>query len=343
MTAVVERKRPVAAPPRGSWPAQLVGLVLLVAACWAAVATALPTPAPDPVLVSTTPADHALADADEEVRLVFDRAVPTALVTVRMTGPSGAELVTGRPYRPSGAGADTVAVAMPETRYEGTYSVAWSVPTSDWKTVEGTFAFHIYYAPEPLALPVLRAAPQPVLTGLLVAGWAAAVVGFVGLVAVALRVAVAGPVGRSRRLLIAAWWTTAGGTLLTLLTYGGYAARTSFWGAFDPALVPGTLASEVGGELRARLLGLVVAAVAVAMLLRSRPADRLDGWLRAGGVLLAAAALAMTWPTAMPHEPLGPSAPVLAAEAGSLLAAAVVVSVVAAFGRRLRARRRERP
>jgi hypothetical protein len=60
-------------------------------------------------------------------------------------------------------------------------------------------------------------------------------------------------------------------------------------------------------------------------------------------VLLAAAALATTWPTAMPHEPLGPSAPVLAAEAGSLLAAAVVVSVVAAFGRRLRARRRERP
>jgi len=126
------------------WPLarRVLGLLLLVAACWGTLLVALPVPAGDPVLLSTSPADHEFVRSPDELRLTFDRPVPAGLVTVRMTNPTGEQVVAGRPFTPPGA-PDTVAVAMPKTRYGGTYSVAWSVPSSRLEPISGTSSFSV--------------------------------------------------------------------------------------------------------------------------------------------------------------------------------------------------------
>lgn len=318
MTAVVERpveepRRPVLRP--------LLGLLLLVAAVAGAVFAALPARSADPLLVSTTPEMHERVRSPDEVRLTFDQPVPTALVTVRMTSPTGDQLVTGRPYRPADAGADTVAVAMPETRYQGTYWVTWSVPTATWETAQGRFEFHVFSATAEPAVPELRGDPHPVLAVALGIARAVGLVGFVLLVATALRAA--GGIA-TRRSLVRAWWTTAAATALTLFLFGGYAARTGLWGALDPALVPGSAASTVGTALLARLLGLVVAAVGLRLLVRT---DR-GGALRTAGVLAGGAVLAVTFVVAAPHEAGGPSLVALLGGVAALVAAGVVVGTL---------------
>jgi hypothetical protein len=130
-----------------------------------------------------------------------------------------------------------------------------------------------------------------------------------------------------RRLLQCTLAVMVLATLVSLLSFGGYAARTSFGDSSDPALLSGTLKSEIGAAYLARLLVLMPLTLGFWQLLRSRPARTSpERWTAAATVLGAASALAATWILARPHAPAG----LLGLLAGTavLLAAAVGVGAV---------------
>ncbi len=308
---------------------RFLGLLLLIAACWGTLLVATPAPAGDPVLVSASPGDGEFVKSPDEVRLTFDRPVPAGLATVRMTVPSGAQVVAGRPYNPPGAG-DTVAVAMPKTRYQGTYSVAWSVPSSRIEPISGTSRFSVGAPSKPVQLPVIETVPNPVVAAVhtvaVQVATAALMLG-IGLVFV---LVVAWPAGGrhapARRLITYAWWALVVSTLVTIVSFGGYAARTSLGEAFDPALVAGTFGSGTGTALLVRLLVLVPITISLALLLAAPPATTaVQRWSGAVAVLGCAAALAATWSFAAPHDPLGPALLAVGAETALLLAIAISV------------------
>ncbi|MGI5132736.1 copper resistance protein CopC [Pseudonocardia sp. CA-107938] len=314
----------------GRWPLvrRFLGLLVLVAACWGALFVALPAPAGDPVLLSTSPADGAFVTSPDELRLTFDRPVPAGLATVRMNNPPGDQVVAVRPVNPPGEPA-TITVPMPKTRYGGTYSVAWSVPNSRLELISGTSSFSVS-APTKLHPAVVGIERDPVVVAIYavaVHGATAALLLGIGLVFV---LVVAWPAaGRQavvRRLITSVWWTLLISTLLTIAGFGAYAARASLREAFDPALVAGTLGSETGAALLLRLLVLVPVTVALVLLLAGRPPETgIERWSSALAVLGCAAPLAATWSFAEPHDPHGPGLPAIAAETGLLLAIAIAV------------------
>ncbi|MFD4326598.1 copper resistance protein CopC [Nocardioides sp. NPDC058538] len=307
----------------------MIGLIVLVAVCWGVLLTVLPSPSGDPVLVSLSPTDGETVKSPDEVRITFDRPVPAELASVQMTDPAGERIVSTRPYNPPGAD-DTIAVPMPKTRYEGIYSVVWSVPSSALEPMVGSSTFSVFSAARLTAVPGLVVDRDPVVvTVYAVAGilaTAALVLG-VGTVFV---LGVVWPAGArrpgSRRLLRYTWATMVLATLVSLLSFGGYAARTSLSDAFDPALLAGTVKSDIGAALMARLLILLPLTLGFWLLLRSEPArTSAERCTAAATVLGAASALAATWVFARPHAPAGPTPLTVAADTALLLAAAVGV------------------
>lgn len=329
MTAQEIRPQAVKIPPRPGLRRRVIGLIVLVAVCWGVLLTVLPSPSGDPVLVSLSPTDGETVKSPDEVRITFDRPVPAELATVQMTDPAGERIVSTRPYNPPGAD-DTIAVPMPKTRYEGIYSVVWSVPSSTLEPMVGSSSFSVFSAARLTAVPGLVVDRDPVVvTVYTVAGilaTAALVLG-VGTVFV---LGVVWPEGArrrgSRRLLRYTWATMVLATLVSLLSFGGYAARTSLGDAFDPALLAGTVKSDIGAALMARLLILLPLTLGFLQLLRSAPArTSVERGTAAATVLGAASALAATWVFARPHAPAGPAPLTVAADTALLLAAAVGV------------------
>ncbi|MGE3289381.1 MAG: copper resistance protein CopC [Pseudonocardia sp.] len=316
--------------PRPSTPARrLVGMLLLVATCWAALLLAFPTPSGDPVLISTTPAGDEVVKSPDTVQLTFDRPVPAGLGTVRMTRPSGEQVVAGRPTHAPGTD-DTLVVTMPQTRYAGTYAVAWSLPSSRLEPIEGTFDFHVFAPKRPAALPEIADERDPVVaaahTATRLVATAALTVG-VGVVVV---LAAVWPRGAERpgvrRLVTATWWTLVLSTLGTILTFGGYAARTPLAESFDPAVVAATFGTGVGTGLSARLLVLVPVTVGLILMFTGSPAaTALQRWTTAGSALAGAAALAATWSWSRPQDPGGPALLTVISGTGLLLAVAVCI------------------
>jgi copper transport protein len=217
---------------------------------------------------------------------------------------------------------------MPPTRYAGTYSVAWSLPSSRLEPISGTFRFSVFAPTAPVAVPEIAAVRDPVVavahTVFRLAATAALTLG-VGVVFV---LAVAWPAGVGnaavRRLVTCSWLALLVATLGTIVTFGGYAARTSLGEAFDLTLVSATLSSDIGAGLLARLIVLVPITIGLVQLLTSAPAETsVRRWSRAGAVLGSAAALMATWSFARPQDPAGPSLLAVAAEIAVLLAVAV--------------------
>jgi copper transport protein len=307
----------------------VLGLLILVAACWGTLLAMAPAPAGDPLLMATSPAADELVKSPDELRLTFDRPVPAGLATVRMTSPGGEQVIAGRPWNPPGA-ADTIAVSMPPTRYAGTYSVAWSLPSSRLEPISGTFGFSVFAPTAPVGVPEIATERDPVVatvhTVFRLAATAALTLG-VGVVFV---LAVAWPAGAGdagvRRLVTCAWLALLVTTLATIVTFGGYAARTSLGEAFDLTLLSATLSSDIGAGLLARLIVLVPITIGLVQLLTSAPPETsVQRWSRAGAVLGSAAALMATWSFAQPQDPTGPSLLAVAAEIALLLAVAVGV------------------
>jgi copper transport protein len=287
----------------------VLGLLVVVAACWGTLLAALPDPAGDPVLLAVSPADGEVVESPDEVMLTFDRPVPAGLATVRMTTPAGRQVVEGRPHNVSGD-MRILTVPMPPTRYAGTYSVVWSTPSSRLEPISGGFGFHVFAPSAPVSVPQLPPEPDPVVvavhTGFRLAATAALALG-VGVVLVLAAVWPAG-VGhaQARRFVTWAWVVLVAATLGTIGSLGGSAARTSLREAFDPALVSAAFRSDIGAVLLARLLVLVPITIALLQLLTGPPPGAIaHRWLRAAAVLGSASALAATWSYAQSHGPDG--------------------------------------
>ncbi|EGD41012.1 copper resistance protein CopC [Nocardioidaceae bacterium Broad-1] len=331
MTAQKIRPQAVTTPSHPGFRRRVIGLVVLVAVCWGVLLTVLPSPTGDPVLVALSPKDGETVRSPDEVRITFDRPVPAELATVQMTDPAGERIVSTRPYNPPDAD-DTVAVPMPKTRYEGIYSVVWSVPSSALEPMVGSSTFSVFSAARLTAVPGLVVDRDPVVVTVYTVAGALATAALVLGVGTVFVLGVAWPEGirrpGSRRLLGYTWATLVLATLVSLLSFGGYAARTSLGDAFDPALLAGTFKSDIGAALMARLLILVPITLGFWQLLRSAPARTpVERWTSAATVLGAASALAATWVFARPHAPAGPGPLTVAAGTALLLAAAVVVGV----------------
>lgn len=329
MTAQDIRPRAVTTPPRPRIRRRVIGLVVLVAACWGVLLTVLPSTSGDPVLVSVSPQDGETVRSPDEVRITFDRPVPAELTTIQMTDPAGERIVSTRPYNPPGAD-DAIAVPMPEARYEGIYTVVWSVPSSTLEPMIGSSTFSVYSAQRFTAVPGLVVDRDPVVVAVYTVAETLATAALVLGVGTVFVLGVAWPEGTrrpgSRRLLKYTWATMMLATLVSLLSFGGYAARTSLGDAFDPALLAGTVESDIGAALMARLLILLPLTLGFWQLLRSAPArTSVERWMAAATVLGAASALAATWIFARPHAPTGPGPLSVAASIALLLAAAVAV------------------
>ncbi len=304
-------------------------LLVLIAVCWATLLLTLPAPAGDPVLVAVSPTAGELVKSPDEIRITFDRPVPAGLATVHMTVPGGQQVVQGRPYAVSGD-QNTLAVRMPPTRYGGTYSVAWSVPSGTREPITGTSAFHVFAPTTPVAVPQIPTDRDPAVVAIHDAFRVAATAAFAFGVGVAFLLGVVWPAGAGhapvRRPITYAWWALVVATLGTIVSFGGYAARLPPAEAFDPTVVSAGFASDVGGVLLVRLLLLVPITIALVQLLTGPPAaGAVARWLRAGAVLGAAAAPAATWSLSRPPGPDGPAPLAVGAEIVLLLAVAVSV------------------
>ncbi|WP_372671155.1 copper resistance CopC family protein [Amycolatopsis kentuckyensis] len=326
MTAVKERPR--VAPPRSRAGAgRFVALLLLVAACWGALLAVTPAVTGDPVLLTTSPGSTEVVKSPDAVVLTFDRPVPAALATVRVLDPDGSQVVYTRPSHPDGRD-DAISVPMPAERHEGTYAVAWIVPSSRLEPVSGSFTFDVSYPIQPDGVPEIETTRDPVVAAVHLTARTLAVAAMVLLTGLAFFAAAIGPAAArtraTRRLVKTTWWLLAGGTLVALVSFGPYAAWVPWRDAFDPRLLAGAFESGAGGALLARLATLVPATLGLALLVKSPPAATAgDRRLRGAAVLGCAAAVLATWTFADPRPPGAPPVLALAADIGLLVALAV--------------------
>ncbi|WP_410675291.1 copper resistance protein CopC [Amycolatopsis sp. cmx-4-68] len=326
MTAVEERPRAAVPRPRGG-AGRFVALVLLVAACWGTLLAVTPSATGDPVLLTTSPGSTEVVKSPDAVVLTFDRPVPAALATVRILDPDGSQVVFTRPSHPDGR-PDTISVPMPAERHEGTYAVAWTLPSSRLEPVSGSFTFDVSYPIRPDGVPDIETARDPVVAAVHLTARTLAVAAMVLLAGLAFFVAAIGPAaaraGATRWWIKTTWWLLTGGTLVALLSSGPYAAWVPWRDAFDPRLLAGAFESDAGGALLARLATLVPATIGLVLLLKSPPAATAgDRRLRGAAVVGCASAVLATWTFADPRPPGAPAPWALAVDVGLLAALAV--------------------
>jgi copper transport protein len=326
MTKVLERPRGATARPPGV-AGRLVALLVLVAACWGTLLATTPAATGDPVLVTTSPGSTEVVKSPDTVVLTFDRAVPAALATVRILDPDGSQVVFDRPAHPDGR-ADTISVPMPAERHEGTYAVAWTLPSSRLQPVSGSFTFDVSSPIEPEGVPEIETTHDPVVAAVYLTARTVAIAAMVVLAGVAFFVAAIGPVAArtraTRRLVKTAWWLVVGSTLGALVSFGPYAAWVPLRDAFDPRLLSAAFESDAGGALFARLYVLVPATLGLALLMKSPPAATTrERRLRGVGVLGCATAVLATWTLADPRPPGAPSPLALAVDVVLLTALAL--------------------
>jgi copper transport protein len=326
MTKVLERPRGTTARPPGV-AGRLVALLVLVAACWGTLLATTPAATGDPVLVTTSPGSMEVVKSPDAVVLTFDRPVPAALATVRILDPDGGQVVFERPVHPDGR-ADTISVPMPAERHEGTYAVAWTLPSSRLQPVSGSFTFDVSYPIRPDGVPDIETIRDPVVAAVYLTARTVALAAMVVLAGVAFFVAAIGPVAArtraARRLVKTTWWVVVGSTLGALVSFGPYAAWVPLRDAFDPRLLAAAFEADAGGALLARLAVLVPATLGLALLMKSPPAATADERrLRGAGVLGCATAVLATWTYADPRPPGAPSPLALAVDVALLTALAL--------------------
>jgi copper transport protein len=326
MTKVLERPRAATAPPPRT-AGRLVALLVLVAACWGTLFATTPAAAGDPVLVTTSPGSTEVVKSPDAVVLTFDRPVPAGLATVRVLDPDGSQVVFERPVHPDGR-ADTISVPMPAERHEGTYAVAWTLPSSRLQPVSGSFTFDVSYPIRPDGVPEIETTRDPVVAAVYLTTRTVAIAAMVVLAGVAFFVAAIGPVAArtraTRRLVKTTWWLVVVSTLGALVSFGPYAAWVPLRDAFDPRLLSAAFESDTGGALLARLAVLVPATLGLALLMKSPPAATAgERRLRGAGVLGCATAVLATWTFADPRPPGAPSPLALAVDVALLIALAL--------------------
>lgn len=312
-------------------------------------------------LVSTAPADREVLDAAPSLlSLTFSEPVGLELAGIRLVGPDGGTLPTGRPEHPDGK-PRSIAVRVAELPDEGMYTVAWHAVSADSHPVQGAFTFSLG---QPAAQGGQAAAAPVHPDGRAAAmerdGWTVALhhtarwasfAGFALLLGTAFFVAFCRPGGNCRqavrRLMLTGWCVLFLATALGLVLYGPYVGGAPLSAAADPQLVAAALDTRMGGMLVVRMAVLVLVAVALGVYFRragdwgrnpgagtgsrAEPAGEIRG-LRAGAVLVAGCGLSLTWSLAS-HSATGTLVPLaVAADAIHLTAMGVWIGGLVVLG-----------
>lgn len=310
MTLLKDRPQRISDSLRGTVPrGRVVAFVLLVATCWAVLLATAPSPSGEPVLRTTSPGNAETVKSPDNVVLTFDRPVPAGLATVRIINPPGDQVVFQRPVH-AGDRKDTISVPTPKKRYQGTYTVAWTLPSAGLEPLGGSFTFDVSDPIEPLGVPEIETTHDTTVSAIHTAMRFAALGAFVLLFGAVFFVAVIWPEGAHatsvRRLVKYSWFGLVLATAGVFASFGPYAAWAPLSGAFDPRLLAGTFESGAGHVLLTRLYVLIPATLGLAQLMTAPPpGSRAERLLRGATVLGCATAVAATW--SLPSEP-GPLA-----------------------------------
>jgi copper transport protein len=223
-------------------------------------------------LLSTEPAaSEQLASPPDEVVLHFSEAVDLSDDTLEVLDASGHRLDIGDPQHPAGERA-SVSVSLPDLD-DGAYVVAWRVVSSDSHPIGGAFTFRVGEAgavsvdDQALIDDVLGGSRDGDTTLGAVYGVVrfVAFAGITVLVGAAVFVAWLWPAGgadrRARRVLGAAWLTSAVATVLCIPLQGAYVIGGTLGDAFDLEVVADEVGTRTGRSWLARLLLLAAAAI----------------------------------------------------------------------------------
>jgi copper transport protein len=229
------------------------------------------------VLIHTKPGfDRVVKQSPDHVTLHFSEPVEIALGAIRVYDSDGRRVDAGAVRRVEGDYG--VAVDLEPDLARGTYTTTWSVVSADSHPVRGAFVWHVGAPgpqPQGIADEVLRSgAFEESLFG--VARWLI----FAGLLLLAGSVvfglflwkapgqslavlpaeAEVSFHNRWRRVLTAAWWATAIGTLAGIVLEGATGAGIGMRDALDPGIVGEVLDTRYGRAALIRLILLVATA-----------------------------------------------------------------------------------
>lgn len=304
--------------------------LLLVLSCWVTLLIALPSSSGNPVLRATSPGNTETVKSPGDVQLTFDQPVPAGLATVRIINPPGEQVIFDRPVNPPGR-PDTISVPMPQTRFGGTYTVAWSLPSDQLEPLRGAFTFDVFQPSQSIGVPEIEARHDPVIAGVHTTARIVAVAAMAVLIGAAFFVVAIWPAGvRSRtvrRVIKYSWIGLVTATLAVIATFGPYTAWVPLSDAFEPGLFWETLTSEAGVGLLSRLLMLVPITVGIVALMASVPVEQQRDRLVRGSVVVGcSAALASTWSLARPHPAGAMTAMAFGVDVVLLMAVAISVT-----------------
>ena len=240
-------------------------------------------------LISTEPAaSEQLATAPEAVVLHFSEAVDLTDDAIEVLDANANRLDIGEPEHAEGDRA-ALSVSLPDLD-DGAYVVAWRVVSSDSHPIGGAFTFRVGEAgavsvdDQALIDDVLGGSRDGDSTLGAVFGVVrfAAFAGITVLVGAAVFLAWLWPAGaadrRARRIVGAAWLTTAVATVLSIPLQGAYAIGGTLGDAFDLDVIADEVGTRTGRSWIVRLLLLAAAAIVWPRLSRglAAPADHVD-------------------------------------------------------------------
>lgn len=283
--------------PRRIQALVLLGTVLVLLLFSAAPASA------HAALRSTDPDDGSVVkQAPRGVTLTFTESVGLLDDSFRVFGPDQRRVHTGEATHADGR-SDTARVGLPGKLAQGTYTVAWRVVSADSHPVSGAFTFSVGERSATSTQIDTGPDEDPLTGGLYDAARYLAYLAAALLVGAAAFALLCRPADRSplRRPLVTAWWTLLGSTVVLLLLRAPYEAGAGPAAAFDASALGRTLAGRPGLALLARLAVVLLTAVFLVWLSRSRESresrDRREPVALAAGTALAVG-LALTWAAA---------------------------------------------
>lgn len=254
------------------------------------------------VLISSDPGQGVVvATAPTMVSLTFSEPVVVAAEGIRVIGPDGAQLDTGRAAALGRA--STVGVGLRSAAQRGTYTVAWRVMSADSHPVAGAFTFSVGHPSAQRAAGTAQSSGSAAIGVIYGIARAAAFASFallVGSIAFIL-LCWPGAIGRGdvRRIMLIGWAGLLAATMVGLLLHGPYGYGLGADRVFDSAVFSATVDSRFGAASTTRLLLLALTGGYLVLLCAwlGHLARRGRAWFGALGAGLAVG-LASTWAVA---------------------------------------------
>jgi copper transport protein len=251
----------------------LVASLLIVGVLGAPVASAHAS------VSSTSPeAGSTIDESPREVTITFDQGISVPNGGVRVLNEQAERIGVEKPRVGAKPGqTNTVSVAVPALR-GGAYVVSWRAISEDGHPIRGAFTFRVGSGGDQAAVAKLarelltngKADPALSITMAIARALSfASMLILLGGVAyvVLLRSQAAGDDRRVSRLITAAAITAGISGLVTILTFGPYAAGEGFGGLRDGTLLDDTIASNIGRSLLLRTVALAALGFLLARML----------------------------------------------------------------------------